>query len=131
MDENETLLVSQEDEENSGPDPEALLVVEVIAAFYENNFRRSLCRLPELKSRMIYGFSMYGTFPTFYKLPITQHLVDCVRKGVTPDFETEVYSHVPSFPSGISRGMLPLDNRRNALQFFLAFKALVLRDNIP
>jgi hypothetical protein len=128
MDDEKILLVFQEDKRHAHQKPVPQLMAEAIAAFCKNNQIRKEMKLPLWTSRMMYGISMYGTCPTFYKIPITQHLVDCVEEGVSPDKDTEVSSYVPVFPSGMDKGMMPLDNRRNALQAYLAFRALVFRD---
>jgi hypothetical protein len=122
------LLVFQEDKRHANKKPEPQLMAEAIAAFCHNNKVRKRSNLPLWTSRMMYGISMYGTCPTFYKIPITQHLVDCVEEGVSPDKDTDVCSYEPVFPSGMDDGMMPLDNRRNALQAYLAFRALVFQD---
>jgi hypothetical protein len=102
-------------------------IAAAIAAFYQNNRRRDENNLPILKSRIMAGMTMYGTCPNFYKIPITQDLVDCVMMGYEPMTETKVVRHIPLFPDGFINGMVPLGNRLLALKCFDAFKPFVFR----
>jgi hypothetical protein len=126
VDMHEYLLLVQEDNQVVGSYyPEARLVAAAIAAFYQNNRRRLENHLPILKSRIIAGMTMCGISPRFYKIPITQDLVDCVLRGIEPMTETKVLRLMLSFPDGFSEGMVPLGNRLLALKCFDAFKTFV------
>jgi hypothetical protein len=72
---------------------------------------------------------MCGTSPIFYKIPVTQDLIDYVKMGIEPITETKVLKHVPLFPDGFEKGMVPLGNRLLALKCYHAFKAFVFRDH--
>jgi hypothetical protein len=126
VDKNRILLIVQEDKRcMSVANPEGQRVAEAIAAFYQNNCRRDTNGWLILKSGIMAGITICGTSPLFYKIPITQDLVDCVALGVEPITETKVLKHVPLFPDGIVRGMVPVGNRLLALKCFDAFKAFV------
>jgi hypothetical protein len=71
---------------------------------------------------------MCGTSPKFYKITIIQDFVDCVSIGEEPITKTKVLLHVPAFPDGFDKGMVPLGNRLLALKYYDAFKAFVFRD---
>jgi hypothetical protein len=129
-DENEILLIVQDDKRCVGRGhPEAQLVAEAIAGFYQNNLRRAKHKRPLMKSGSMAGVTMCGTSPIFYKIPITQDLVDCIKLGMEPNTETKVLRHVPFFPDGFDKGMVPLGNRLLALKCYDAFKAFVFRDD--
>jgi hypothetical protein len=116
VDENEIILIVQEDKRYiDATDPRTQLVVAAIAGFYQNNLRRGDNSLPMLKSQIMAGMTICGTSPKFYKIPITQDLVDCVLMGVEPITETNVLLHVPLFTDGFNDGMDPLRNRLLAL----------------
>ena len=71
---------------------------------------------------------MVGTAPSFFKIPVTQELVECVEQGQHPLAPTIVTGHVPDIPRPnrrFSEGMKPLDNRRAFLQCYEAFKKFV------
>jgi hypothetical protein len=126
VDKHEYLLIVQEDNHLVGPYyPEARLLIAAIAAFYQNNRRRNENHLPILKSRIITGITMYETSPIFFRMPITQELVECVQMGIEPMTDTIVLRLVPLFPDGFREGMLPLGNRLLALKCYDAFKTFV------
>ena len=71
---------------------------------------------------------MNGTSPIFFKIPVTQDLLDHIYDGTYPPEETRVefcYPPVPRFPRRREEGMKPLENRREILECFEAFKAIV------
>jgi hypothetical protein len=74
------------------------------------------------------GIVMLGTTPTFYKIPVVDELVYNVRHGTYPPQPTHVsvcYPPVPRPNRRRSEGMKPLDNRREILQCYEAFKNVV------
>jgi hypothetical protein len=96
---------------------------------YQNNLRRIDDELSSMESGIMAAITMCGTSPIFYKIPITQDLVDCVKMGMEPNTETKVLRHVPFYPDGCDKGMVPLGNRLLALKCYNAFKAIVFRDH--
>jgi hypothetical protein len=101
MDDQDILLVVQEDKRHLDgmTDPEPQLVVEAIAAFYNNNnMRLRLFMLDPLQSKVIPGITMKGTTPTFYRIPVTADLVHAVQLGQCPAQETIVNAHIPALP---------------------------------
>ncbi|KAJ2915618.1 hypothetical protein MD484_g4789, partial [Candolleomyces efflorescens] len=125
------LLLVQEDKllEDTEPlDARAQLVAEALAAFTENNASRMSSDLAPLESKVVSGIVMVGTAPTFFKIPITQELVTHVRHGTYPPTATIVNYCFPPVPRPARRrrdGMKPLDNRRQFLSCYQAFKTIV------
>jgi len=119
------LLLVQEDKrdlEQRGLDPQAQLIAEAIAAFQEN------VKIHGLKETVIPGIVMIGTFPIFYKTPVTQELADAVTHGTFPAERITVYSHTPVLPRlqrRLNEGMRLLDNRQIILQCYEAFKKFI------
>ncbi|KAH9916789.1 uncharacterized protein B0H18DRAFT_1096662 [Fomitopsis serialis] len=74
------------------------------------------------------GIALFGTTPTFYKIPVTAGLVCDVHYGAYPSKPTIVSVHVPELPSPAGRyneGMKPLDNRQAVLRCYEAFRGIV------
>jgi hypothetical protein len=72
------------------------------------------------------GIVMTGTLPTFFKIPVTQSLLYHIACGIRPPKETRVTYCFPLVPARRrTEGMKPLDNRREILKCFEAFKAIV------
>ncbi|KAF9059108.1 hypothetical protein BDP27DRAFT_1342072 [Rhodocollybia butyracea] len=72
---------------------------------------------------------MAGTFPTFFKIHVTQELNSGVMTGTLPDAPTVVIGHVPVIPRPnrkLSEGMKCLDNRLAILQCYEAFKQFIV-----
>lgn len=128
---NDILLLVQEDKrlEDSEPfDARAQLVAEALAAFTENNAHRESMGLTPLHSKVMPGIVMVGTSPTFFKIPITKELVSHVSHGTYPPTPTIVTFCFPPVPRPARRrsdGMKPLDNRREILKCYEAFKVIV------
>jgi hypothetical protein len=120
---NDILLVVKVDRHARWFDPEARLVSDTIAAFYNNNAMR-VKRLgtDPLTSKVMPGIVMDGTMPTFYKIPVTHELVRAVESGERPEEETTVvHAYRPEVPRP-EEGMRPLDNRYIILSCFEAFR---------
>jgi hypothetical protein len=106
-------------------DPEPQLIAEAIAAFYENNRRRKQVGQPTIRSKVFPGITMTGTAPTFYKIPVTEHLLYAITTAQYPAQETIVHKLIPpilNIARFAQEGMLPLTNRRVILRCFEAFK---------
>ena len=74
------------------------------------------------------GIVMVGTSPAFFKIPVTQTLSTHIRHGTYPPEETRVTYCYPPVPRPAHRraeGMKPLDNRREILKCYEAFKVIV------
>lgn len=130
MDTSEILLVCQEDKRHmDGGDPYPQLIVEAVAAFQFNNYKRTrILNEPALTSKVIAGITMLGTSPTFFKIPVTQELASAVELGEYPATPTVVTMHVPDIPRPscrVAEGMEPLDNRQVIFACFEAFKQFV------
>ncbi|KAI0306081.1 hypothetical protein B0F90DRAFT_1695882 [Multifurca ochricompacta] len=117
---NDILLLVQKDKRLQQLEPvnaRAQLVAEAVAAFNENNAQRESMGLPPLVSKVMAGI-----------IPVTQTLSDHIAHGTYPPAETQVTYCYPSVPRPARRrseGMKPLDNRREMLKCYEAFKAIV------
>ena len=123
-------LVVQEDKRHFEiMEPLPQLVAEAIAAFQDNNATCArVLRQPPITSKVMAGIEMTGTFPKFYKIPVTEELVTGVETAQYPANTTIVHGHIPEIPrptKGEEEGMVPLDNRRVILACFEAFKQFV------
>ena len=130
MDQNEILLLVQEDKQHIEPcDAKSQLVADAIAAFQFNNTRRQdVLGLPLLESKVMAGITITGTSPTFFTIPVTTELSQAVEAGQYPATPTIVAMHVPDLPRPsrrLSEGMRPLDNTRQILACFEAFKQFI------
>jgi len=73
---------------------------------------------------------MAGTSPIFYRIPVSDKLLDALVTASFPPDETVVLKFIPSVPHPeryFLNGMGPLPNRRIVLQCFEAFKGSVVR----
>jgi len=144
---NGILLLVQEDKRGSVTyDARPQLIAEALAVFQYNNLQRTLVGQPELTEKVsdhcyvfyyfladaenqeMPGITMFGTSPTFFRIPITDDLARAVRGGICPENETVVLVHMPEVPRPhrrLSEGMRPLDNRRVFLQCYEAFKRFI------
>ncbi|KAI5984678.1 hypothetical protein EDD15DRAFT_1723430 [Pisolithus albus] len=129
MDDYEVLLVVQEDRRHMEvADPNARLIAAAIAAVQNNNRMRSMVGSDVLDFKEMPGIIMLGTHPTFFKIPVTEELLQAVQTGQFPPTPTVVSMHVPTLPRPAERfreGMQPLDNRRIIIAYFEAFKQFV------
>lgn len=74
------------------------------------------------------GIIMAGTTPIFYKIHITQSLLDHIARGQRPAVSTVIercFPPVESIAAYIDYGMCELEYRGVALQCFEAFKTLL------
>ncbi|KAG6373103.1 hypothetical protein JVT61DRAFT_6705 [Boletus reticuloceps] len=127
------VLLVQENKRAGGPGggtrgtPEAQLIAEAIAAFSQNNRIRRMCGDDPLDRQTIPGIQLTGTYPTFYKVTVTEALVRAIREGTDPDEETIVYAHCPDLAAHTTRnlvdqGMMVSESRRIISSSFVAFK---------
>jgi hypothetical protein len=123
------LLVQEDKQHKELKDPEPQLIVEAIAAFQNNNWRRVyLLGHDAIPSKVIPGITLVGSSPTFFKVLVTAELARAVEYGVFPVTPTIVHAHLPALPRParrLSEGMKPLDNRRQILSCYEAFKRFV------
>jgi hypothetical protein len=68
---------------------------------------------------------MVATDPIFYRIPITQELLESIVTAQYPAQATVIQIFVPPIANP-QEGMVPLDNRRVILQCFEAFKQLLV-----
>jgi len=121
----EILLLLQEDKSHiSQIDPEPQIIAEAIAAFQHNNtIRKKDLQIEPLQSITFPCITMIGTYPTFYKITITEELDTAIRHGSYPLNETIVQRFDPLIGTRrYSNGMRPLDNRKRILKCFEAFR---------
>ncbi|KAJ7115539.1 hypothetical protein C8R43DRAFT_1113028 [Mycena crocata] len=110
------LLVQQDKGHLSLDDAEPQFIAAAIAAYYANNRQRTAAGLPPLTSEVFVGIVMYGTAPTFYKIPITSEPVTAIARAQFPQNATILY---------LREGMVPLENRGVVFQCLAAFKQVV------
>lgn len=123
------LLLVQEDKRHlEEVDPEPQLIAEAIAAFQHNNIRLQRIGMQPIQAKIIPGITMIGSTPTFYKITITQDLVEAIETAQYPANPTTVHKLVPPVDdlARLSQnGMKPLNNRAVILRCFEAFKQFV------
>ncbi|KAL0958667.1 hypothetical protein HGRIS_013999 [Hohenbuehelia grisea] len=121
------ILVAQEDKRfGTLEDPEAQVIAECIAAFaYNQMLRQKTPGAAQVKSETISAITMVGTTATFYRVNVTQSLLDSLVTLSYPAEETVVMRYMPPVPEPQrypDEGMAPLGNRCVVLQCFEAFK---------
>jgi hypothetical protein len=132
-DKKETILVVQENKwrfDYDLSDPEPQVIAKAITAFDNDNVWQWVTILPSppCEFKLMTGITFTGTFPTFYKIPVSKDLVSVVNRGQYPGQETVVHAHIPVVPRRDlrwSEGMMALDNRKIILSCFEAFKKFV------
>ena len=105
---------------------EPQIIAGAIAAYYQNNLRRTQAGLPALPVILMPGITMHGTAPVFYHIPVSPQLLEALATSTYPKEETVVLRFIPPVANPetyLSDGIRPLDNRRIILQCFEAFKA--------
>ncbi|CAA7265002.1 unnamed protein product [Cyclocybe aegerita] len=116
LDDAEYPLMVREDKRTTVTDePKAQLIASAIAAFVENN----QLRVPPLAQRTLPAMTMVGSCPAFYKIPVTQSLVDALVTAQYPAESTVVQRLVPLVPNLNQyrrHGMNPLGNSRIVFQ---------------
>jgi hypothetical protein len=75
------LLISEPQSARGLVNPVPQLITQVIAAFVLNNWLWRHRNLPALDSHLFPGIMMVGAMPTFFKICVTQALVDAVTLG--------------------------------------------------
>jgi hypothetical protein len=98
-------------------------VAKALAAFHADNLDRTAEGLPPVLSKRYIGIVMIGTGPHFYKITITEALVDAVGQAQFPTEGTLVERFIPPVPN--TEGMRSLENRHVYYQCFEALKALL------
>ncbi|KAH8993687.1 hypothetical protein EDB92DRAFT_1852753 [Lactarius akahatsu] len=124
------LLVQEDKRFQSEVNPEPQLIAEAIASFqFNNGLLRKKGKKP-IEKKTVPGITMIGTTPTFYKIEVTQDLVDAIETAQYPESPTIVHKLVPpveDFDGSHLRkdGMKTLSNRAVILRCFEAFKQFV------
>lgn len=106
-------------------EPKPQLIAAVIAAFVENNRLRG----HPLLQQTFPAITMVGPCPVFYKIPVTQALVDALITSQYPAQPTVVQRLVPLVPDPDSyrrQGMNPLENRGIVFQCLEAMRGLLV-----
>ncbi|KAJ7067818.1 hypothetical protein C8F01DRAFT_1364265 [Mycena amicta] len=119
------MLLVQQDKRCLSAEIEPQLIAEAIAAHYVNNERRRLLMLPPLATEVFAGIIMTGSAPIFYKIPVSEALLEAVETTQYPAHATVVSRFVPPVRDLITYleyGMVPLANRQLILQCFGAFR---------
>ena len=121
---NAVLLLVQEDKAEGKPPGygEAQLIAEAVAARQHNVIRGVL---DENTKEVIPAILMVGTYPVFYKIPVSTELDLSIGSLSYPETETVVTKCSPKVPRPDERygeGMRPLDNRDIILRYLEAFR---------
>lgn len=115
-----------------GNNPEAQLIAEAVAAFQENVKIYKRLGKPDIdipKQYTFPGIIMLGTCPTFYLIPISEQLADCINFGIEPINETIVMKYViPNLSINISDTMLSPKHARIISYCYQSFKKYVYLD---
>ena len=100
-----------------------------LGAFCKDNEKRATKELAPMSSKMYIGIITIASAHFFYKITITQALVDAVRrKSKSPAEEIIIERFIPpvrDIDDFLRDGMLPLDNRRVIFQCYEALKELL------
>jgi hypothetical protein len=125
------LLVQEDKSYNVGNDrhlmgnnPEAQLIAEAVAAFQENikiYKRVGKQNVPEYQ--LMPGITMLGTCPTFYLIPISASLSECIKYGIEPTVDTLVKRYkIPGLPINVSDAMLSPKHARIISECYQSFR---------
>ena len=118
------LLLVQEDKAGNQPAGygEAQLIAEAVAA-RQCNVRNGI--LDKETTEIMPAILMIGTYPVFYKIPVSAELSLSIASLDVPKVETVVTKLSPEVPrpeSKYTEGMQPLDNRTIILRYLEAFR---------
>jgi hypothetical protein len=107
--------------------PSTQLVLEAVAAFDANNRRQEELQLPPQQHAIMPGIMLIGTYPIFYKIPVSITLLTAIQECQYPEQETVVNYYAPVLPEhldgeGYYQGMKPVGNRNVLLSCYEAFK---------
>ncbi|RDB31040.1 hypothetical protein Hypma_000145 [Hypsizygus marmoreus] len=119
------LVVRQDNELKPWENPEAQLVACAVAAFQMLDEHRWSAGVAPLDKKVVIGITMLRTQPTFFKIPVTAELAQCVKVGMYPANPTIVSgckSQRPSYPPNIDPEMMRREDLRKLLQYFEALK---------
>jgi len=118
------ILFLGESKANGNPgDAEPQLIAEAIAAFQLNNTRLAELEQGPLDEDVMYGITMRGTIPVFYRIPVTSRLDNTVQTSQYPAEVTIVHVFHPVLPD--EGGMLSQVNRGIILSCFAASRHLI------
>jgi hypothetical protein len=119
------LLVQENKRHMESKNSEPQLIAAAIAAFQSNNSHLKRLERQPLAQKTIPGITMVGSTPTFYKITVTQDLIDAIQVGEYPGTPTTVHKlllPVADITELTQFGMRTLDNRAVILSCFEAFK---------
>ncbi|KAJ7771647.1 hypothetical protein B0H16DRAFT_190933 [Mycena metata] len=135
MDEKEDYILLVQEDKMSLEEVEPQLIAGAIAAFYENNRRRTANGQSTIASKVFAGIAVSGTGPTLYKIPVSQELLDRISTAQFPPgaedpaltaiIVSKLVPPVANLDRYTSDGMVPLANRRTVFQCLAAFKQFV------
>ena len=112
------LLVQQHKPTFGSSGPEPPVIAGAIATFQDNNRNRAEMGLPTLDTMTIPCITVMGTRPLFYKVPVTQHLSDCVVTGQFP--------HAPNSCNTVWSACPTRSGRRHGVPRLSAYRPLLL-----
>ncbi|TFY50472.1 hypothetical protein EVG20_g11498 [Dentipellis fragilis] len=100
----------------------------VCPSFPSRRARRARRAAPLTVTQVIPGIILFGSRPSFFKIPVTSSLWCSVREGTYPTETTTVSMHVPILPNPSHRdrkAMKAIENRGPILRTFEAFKSVL------
>ena len=121
----DTVLLLVQEDKAKGKLPgygEAQLIAEAIAA-RQHNVIGGMVRQSD--TEIVPAILMIGTYPVFYKIPVSAKLNQSIASLHYPTIETVITKCSPKVPRHSSRyeeGMRPLDNRTIILKYLEAFR---------
>jgi hypothetical protein len=122
----QTILVQRDRLSRDKAEPR--LVATVLGAFSTDNDKRIANGLAPILSKRYIGIVTIGSAHHFYKITITNALVDAVMNSQLPAQETIMERFLPPVSNAddfLRDGMLSLDNRRACFQCYEALKTLL------
>ncbi|PPQ80762.1 hypothetical protein CVT26_015283 [Gymnopilus dilepis] len=124
--ENKEYESMEEAREPFPPNPVYSLVAAAIGAYSEEH-QRSICRRDiSLPPKTYAGMTITRSYPVFYKIPVTQELVQAVAAGQWPQHQTVVEEYGFTRSDYVhTMGLVDLDCRYHQLACLEAFKPFV------
>ena len=116
------LVVEDKRTKKQLPEHSAQLCAYLIAAFDYNNTVRKKMNLPPLSDCEMYGILHTRSLPAFYKMTVTEKLVEAVRSGKAEDQVTKNIKMLEYSPPKSPGGMTDQPNRATLLTIYDDFR---------
>ncbi|KXN69568.1 hypothetical protein CONCODRAFT_71370 [Conidiobolus coronatus NRRL 28638] len=104
-------------------DVEAQVIAEAIAAYQYNRNKDMLAHRPEVLEQQFPCIVMFGAYPMFYLITVTNMLSQAVASGSKPSVPTEVKKFsIPPIEGIIGDTLYDREKRLRIMQAYIAFK---------